>query len=83
MKKMTFFPVTWILLFKHSWIFKNSTAYARMARSAVPRLFWALWLHHNHKMSISYRNNGLVSGHQPVGRWFIFMCCLVRILWWN
>ena len=58
---------------------KNSTAYARMAKSAVARLVWALWLHHNHKMSISYHNNGFVSSHQPVGRWFIFMCFLVRI----
>jgi len=31
-----------------------------------------LWLHHNHKSSISYHKNGLVSSHQSVGRWFIF-----------
>jgi len=42
MKKMTFFPVNWILLFKQSWIFKILTGYARMARSSVPRLSWAL-----------------------------------------
>ena len=40
--KMTFFPVNWILLFKHSWILKNLTGYAWMARLAVPRLSWAL-----------------------------------------
>jgi len=39
---MIFFPVNWTLLFKHSWIFKNLTGYARMARSAVPKLSWAL-----------------------------------------
>jgi len=33
MKKLTFYPVDWILLFKHSWIKKKaSTAYAGMAR---------------------------------------------------
>jgi len=42
-----------------------------------------LWLHHNHKMSISFHKNGLVSSHQTVGRWFIFMCFVVRIFWWN
>jgi len=30
-----------------------------------------LWLHHNHKISISYYKNGSVSCHQSVGRWFI------------
>ena len=30
-----------------------------------------LLLHHNHKMSISYHKNGLVSSHQTFGRWFI------------
>ena len=38
-----------------------------------------LWLHHNHKMPISYHKNGLVSSHQSVGRWLIFMCFVVRI----
>ena len=42
-----------------------------------------LWLHPNHKMSISYHKNGLVSSHQTVGRWFIFMCFVIRIYWWN
>ena len=42
-----------------------------------------LWLHHNHKMSISYHKNGLVSSHQTVRRWFIFMCFVVRMFWWN
>jgi len=37
MKKMTFFQVNWILLFEHSWIFKNLTGYTRMAKSAVPK----------------------------------------------
>ena len=32
-----------------------------------------IWLHHNHKMSISSHKNGLVSSHQTVGRWFIFV----------
>jgi len=31
-----------------------------------------LWLHHNHKMSISYHKIGLVSRHQSVGRWLTF-----------
>jgi len=31
-----------------------------------------LWLHHNHKMSISYHKIGLVSCHQSVGRWLTF-----------
>jgi len=38
-----------------------------------------LWLHHNHKMSISYHKNGLVSRQQSVGRWLIFMCFVARI----
>jgi len=42
-----------------------------------------LWLHHNHKMPIIYHKNGLVSSHRTVGRWFIFMCFVVRIFWWN
>ena len=43
-----------------------------------------LWSHHNHKISISYyHKNGLVSSHQSVGRWFIFMCFVVRIFWWS
>jgi len=42
-----------------------------------------LWLHHNHKMSISYHKNGLGSSHQTVGRWFIFMCFVIRIFWQN
>jgi len=37
-----------------------------------------LWLHHNHKMSISCHKNGLVSSHQAVGRWFIFMCFVIK-----
>jgi len=40
-----------------------------------------LWLHNNHKMSISYHKNELVSSHQTVGRWFSFMCFVVRIFW--
>ena len=41
-----------------------------------------LWLHHNHKISISDHKNGfIVSCHQSVGRWF--MCFVVRIFWWN
>ena len=41
-----------------------------------------LWLHHNHKKSISYHNNGLVSSHQSVGRWFIWkkLLCSKNIL---
>jgi len=40
-----------------------------------------LWLHHNHKMSISYHKNGLVSSHQSVGRWFIFyVLCSEHVL---
>jgi len=39
-----------------------------------------LWLHHNHKMCISYHKNGLDSSHQIVGRWFIFMCFVIRII---
>jgi len=35
-------PVDWILLFKHPWIKKASTAYAKMSRAAVPKLCWAL-----------------------------------------
>ena len=31
-----------------------------------------LWLHHNHKMSVSYHKIALVSRHQSVGRWLIF-----------
>ena len=42
-----------------------------------------LWLHHNHKMSINYHKNGLVSSDQTVGRWCIFMCFVVRIFWGN
>jgi len=38
------------------------------------------WLHHNHKMSISYHKNGLVSSHQTVGKWLIFMFCSKNIL---
>jgi len=38
-----------------------------------------LWIHNNHKMSISCHKNELVSSHQTVGRWFIFMCFVVRI----
>jgi len=34
-------------------------------------------------MSISYHKNGLVSSDQTVGRWFIFMCFVVRIFWGN
>jgi len=42
-----------------------------------------LWLHHKHKISYGYHKNGLISSHQSVGRWFIFMCFVVRIFWWN
>ena len=38
-----------------------------------------LWLYHNHKMSVNYHKNGFVSSHQTDGRWFIFMCFVVRI----
>jgi len=31
-------------------------------------------------MSISYHKNGLVSTHQTVGRWFIFVLCNKNIL---
>jgi len=31
-----------------------------------------LWLHHNHKMSISYHKNASVGSHRSVGRWLIF-----------
>ena len=41
-----------------------------------------LWLHHNHKISISYHKNGLVSS-QFFGRWFVFMCFVIRIFWWK
>jgi len=40
-----------------------------------------LRLHHNHKMPINYHKNGLVSSHQSIGRWLIFMCFAVRIFW--
>jgi len=40
MKKMNFLPVDWMLLFKHSWIWKKtSIAYVRMSRSAIPKVF--------------------------------------------
>ena len=40
-----------------------------------------LWLHHNHKMSISCHKIGLVSRHQSVGRWLIFyVFCRKNIL---
>jgi len=42
-----------------------------------------LWLHYNHKMSISYHKNWLVSSHQSVGRGLFFMCFVVRIFWRN
>jgi len=42
-----------------------------------------LWLHHNHKMPTSYHRNGLVSSHQSVGRWLIFMCFVIKIFWGN
>ena len=38
-----------------------------------------LWLHHNHKMPISYYKNGFVSCHQSVGRWLIFVFCSKNI----
>jgi len=38
-----------------------------------------LWLHNNHKMYISYHKNGLGSSYQTVGRWYIFMCFVIRI----
>jgi len=41
------------------------------------------WLHHNHKMSISFHKNGIVCSHQTVERWFIFMCFSIWIFWWN
>ena len=40
-----------------------------------------VWLHHNHKMTVSYHKNGLVSSHQTVPRWFICVCSVVRILY--
>jgi len=27
--------------------------------------------------------NGLVSSHETVGRWFVFVCFVVRIFWRN
>jgi len=36
---MAIFPVNSVLLFKHSWILKNSTAYARMARISSSQTF--------------------------------------------
>jgi len=40
-----------------------------------------LWLHHSHKMSISYHKNGLVGIRQSAGRWFIFcVLCSKNIL---
>ena len=38
------------------------------------RFITLLLVHHNHKMPISYHNNGLVSSHQSIGRWLIFTC---------
>jgi len=32
-----------------------------------------LWLYHNHKISLNYHKNGLVSSHQTVGSW-LFLC---------
>ena len=40
-----------------------------------------LWLHHNHKISTT--KTGLVSSHQLVGRWFVFMCFVEGIFWWK
>jgi len=42
-----------------------------------------LWLHHNHKISISDHKNGLVSSHQSVRRGFIFYVLVVRLFLWN
>jgi len=58
---------------------RNTTGEVATVRSCIT----LLWLHHNHKISISYHKNGLVSSHQFFGRWFVFMCFLVRIFWWN
>jgi len=50
-----------------------------IARSCITEL----WLHHNHKISVGYHKNGLVSSQQSVGIWSIFMCFVVRIFWRN
>jgi len=43
MKKMTFFPVNWILAFKHSWIKKKLQPLTlEWLESTVSKLFWAL-----------------------------------------
>ena len=37
--------------------------------------------HHNHKISISFHKNRLVSSHQSIGKWLIFhVFCSVNIL---
>jgi len=41
--------------------------------------YW-LHTHHNHKMSIRFHKNGLVSSHQSVGRWLNFVFCSKDIL---
>jgi len=38
-----FFPIDWILLFKHSWIKKKLQPFeVELLDPAVPKLFWAL-----------------------------------------
>ena len=40
-----------------------------------------LWLHHNHKMSISYHKNGLISSHQTIWKWlYFYVLCNKNIL---
>jgi len=63
--------VNWIL---HCIIVTLCTLHTR-ASSCIT----LLWLYHNHKLSVNYHKNGFVSTHQTDGRWFIFMCFVVRI----
>ena len=67
----------------HWIVFTLSTLQVGITLVTVRSCITLLWLHHNHKMSISYHKNGLVSNHQSVSRWFIFMCFEVRIFWRN
>jgi len=63
--------INWIL----HWIVLTLSTLHTHASSCIA----LLWLYHNHKMSVNYHKNGLVSSHQIVGRWFIFKCFVVRI----
>ena len=59
------------------------TLQMRITLVVVRRCITELWLHHNHKISAGCHKNGLVSSQQFVGRWFIFICFVVRIFWRN